>query len=145
MWSLVLLCHFFCFSTIPSDTDAEKPGPAKRRRKSTSAGGIPLSRVGSPGSLLKPALTERQQMALLMQMTDPQKQEQQTPPGRGGGALYAGRGGAALYALQVEEGLLCMQVEEGVLCMQVEEGLLWMQVEEGCFVCRERGGCFVGR
>ena len=98
MWSLVLLCHFFYFSTIPSDTDAEKPGPAKRRRKSTSAGGIPLSRVGSPGSLLKPALTERQQMALLMQMTDPQKQEQQTPPGRGGGALYAGRGGAALYA-----------------------------------------------
>lgn len=98
MWSLVWLCHFFGLSsTTSSDTDAEKPGPAKRRRKSTSAGGIPLSRVGSPGSLLKPALTERQQMALLMQMTDPQKQEQQIPPGRGGGALYAGRGGGALY------------------------------------------------
>ena len=30
----------------------------------------------SPASLFKPALTERQQMALLLQMTDPQKQTQ---------------------------------------------------------------------
>ena len=76
----------------------EKPSPAKRRRKSTSAGGIPLSRVGSPGSLLKPALTERQQMALLMQMTDPQKQEQQqAPPGTRDGGWYAGRVVAVAY------------------------------------------------
>lgn len=102
MWSLVWLCHFFGLSsTTSSDTDAEKPGPAKRRRKSTSAGGIPLSRVGSPGSLLKPALTERQQMALLMQMTDPQKQEQQTPPGRGGGALYTESQANRCYVVDV--------------------------------------------
>ncbi len=29
----------------------------------------------SPTNLLKPALTERQQLALLLQMTDPQKQQ----------------------------------------------------------------------
>lgn len=51
---------------VHSFIDPELTSSAKRRRKSASG------RVGSP--LLKPALTERQQMALIMQMTDPQKQ-----------------------------------------------------------------------
>ena len=52
--------------------DGDKSGAPRKRRKSTSA--TPLSRVGSPSTLLKPPLTERQQMALLLQMTDPNKQ-----------------------------------------------------------------------
>ena len=47
--------------------DLERPGSSKKHRKSTS--GQPLTRIGSPGSLLKPAMTERQQMVLLKQMT----------------------------------------------------------------------------
>ena len=83
-----LVGGYFLPSLLP-DTDAEKPGSAKRRRKSTSAsGGTPLSRVRSPGSLLKPALTERQQMALLLQMTDPQKQQQQPAPSGAGTGMY---------------------------------------------------------
>lgn len=55
-------------------TDGEKSGSAKKRRKSASS--TPLGWSGSPGggTPLKPAMTERQQMALLLQMTDPQKQ-----------------------------------------------------------------------
>ena len=61
-----MVCVFF-------GSDEEKPGSAKKRRKSAS--GTPLSRVGSPGTTpFKPAMTERQQMALLLQMTDPNKQ-----------------------------------------------------------------------
>ena len=61
-----MVTFFFC-------SDEEKPGSAKKRRKSAS--GTPLSRVGSPGTTpFKPAMTERQQMALLLQMTDPNKQ-----------------------------------------------------------------------
>ena len=89
-YSLVgaLIGGYFLPSLLP-DTDAEKPGSAKRRRKSTSASGsTPLSRVRSPGSLLKPALTERQQMALLLQMTDPQKQQQQPTPSGAGTGIY---------------------------------------------------------
>ena len=65
--TLYMICMYLFYS------DEEKPGSAKKRRKSAS--GTPLSRVGSPGTTpFKPAMTERQQMALLLQMTDPNKQ-----------------------------------------------------------------------
>ncbi len=54
-----------------SVSDSDIASSARKRRKSAS--GTPVGgRSGSP--LLKPALTERQQMALIMQMTDPQRQ-----------------------------------------------------------------------
>jgi hypothetical protein len=67
----IMICVILtCMCYFP---DEEKPGSAKKRRKSAS--GTPLSRVGSPGTTpFKPAMTERQQMALLLQLTDPNKQ-----------------------------------------------------------------------
>ena len=50
--------------------DGDKGGAAKKRRKHSSSDKSPLA---SPG--MKPALTERQQLALVMQMTTPQRQE----------------------------------------------------------------------
>ena len=47
----------------------QKPTVVKKRRRSSSTSGM-----ASPTSRFKPALTERQQLALLLQMTDPQKQ-----------------------------------------------------------------------
>lgn len=49
--------------------EPDKPSSSKKRRRSTS-----LSSLASPSNLFKPGLTERQQMAILIQMTDPQKQ-----------------------------------------------------------------------
>lgn len=49
-----------------------KPGSAKRRRKSTSSS-LALGKGGSPSTFNPAAMTERQQMAYLLQMTDPQK------------------------------------------------------------------------
>ena len=50
-----------------------KPSSAKKRRKSASSS-LALSKVGSPSTSFNPAaMTERQQMAYLLQMTGPQK------------------------------------------------------------------------
>lgn len=53
----------------PGPGESDKPSSAKKRRRSTS-----LTSLTSPSNLFKPGLTERQQMAILLQMTDPQKQ-----------------------------------------------------------------------
>ena len=53
----------------PGPAEADKTSSAKKRRRSTS-----LTSLASPSNLFKPGLTERQQMAILLQMTDPQKQ-----------------------------------------------------------------------
>ena len=54
-------------------TSDGKPSSAKKRRKSASSS-LALSKVGSPSTSFNPAaMTERQQMAYLLQMTDPQK------------------------------------------------------------------------
>ena len=64
--------------------DGDKAGASKKRRKHSSSDKSPLA---SPG--MKPALTERQQLAIVMQMTTPQKQdgsrvEGTTTPGSSG-------------------------------------------------------------
>ena len=60
------ICSNLAWFVVCSD----KTPSAKKRRSSSTQG------IGSPSSMttpLKPALTERQQLALLLQMTDPQK------------------------------------------------------------------------
>lgn len=72
----------------PSE-DGDKAGATKKRRKHSSSDKSPLA---SPG--MKPALTERQQLAIVMQMTTPQKQEagraevMSTPGSSGKGKLH---------------------------------------------------------
>ncbi|XP_065913636.1 uncharacterized protein [Dysidea avara] len=67
----------------PSDGDGDKANPLKKRRKHSSSDKSPLA---SPS--IKPALTERQQLAIVMQMTTPHKQEMgqgaNTTPGSSG-------------------------------------------------------------
>ena len=69
--------------------DGDKAGANKKRRKHSSSDKSPLA---SPG--IKPALTERQQLALVMQMTTPQKPEgsrveaMTTPGSSGKGRLH---------------------------------------------------------
>ena len=69
--------------------DGDKTGANKKRRKHSSSDKSPLA---SPG--MKPALTERQQLAIVMQMTTPQKPEGgraetiTTPGSSGKGRLY---------------------------------------------------------
>lgn len=69
--------------------DGDKAGATKKRRKHSSSDKSPLA---SPG--MKPALTERQQLAIVMQMTTPQKQEagraeiMSTPGSSGKGKLH---------------------------------------------------------
>ena len=66
---LMLVCVFVfvCADVKPSS------GSVKKRRKSTSTS-LSLSKAGSSPSTFNPAtMTERQQMAYLLQMTDPQK------------------------------------------------------------------------
>ena len=68
-------------TSFPPGTEG-KPSSAKKRRRSTSSGGLALIRVTSPGNPLTfnpAAMTERQQMAYLLQMTDPQKKSGRSP------------------------------------------------------------------
>lgn len=56
-----------------------KPGSAKKRRKSMSSG-LAQGKTGSPSTSFNPAaMTERQQMAYLLQMTDPHKKTGESP------------------------------------------------------------------
>ena len=64
------------FSVCPES----KPTSAKKPRRRSTSTGLALSKTGSPSSSSSAspsfnpaAMTERQQMAYLLQMTDPQK------------------------------------------------------------------------
>jgi len=77
------LIGYYSIYVVLYDVDCDKINPLKKRRTHSSSDKSPLA---SPG--IKPALTERQQLALVMQMTTPHKQDvgqgANTTPGSSG-------------------------------------------------------------
>lgn len=72
VWNFRIALQMYQFSFLYNNiSDSDSVVSVKKRRKSASSTPRDQNRMGSP--LLKPPLTERQQMALIMQMTDPQK------------------------------------------------------------------------
>ena len=73
MCEMKVYMYMYIHVTVHCCSSDGKPGSGKKRRKSTSSS-LALSKVGSPSTVFNPAaMTERQQMAYLLQMTDPQK------------------------------------------------------------------------